>query len=136
MSSPYVDLVHKFLLAQVVSCFSWELLLQILYINFTILCWFSWGFLYFCVTVINELFWMKHFETKYHWEGFPVQNSVQRKIEACWALQKLGKIYVIRHIKKILNLLSPTWNHVKETIFQKHDITCYKFYECFDGSGE
>ncbi|KAG5544238.1 hypothetical protein RHGRI_016857 [Rhododendron griersonianum] len=63
------------------------------------------------------------FETKRQREGFPVENFVRRKIEACRALQNFGENISEQYlIGKIVDLLSPSWMHVKRTIFQRHVI--------------
>ncbi|KAH7856510.1 hypothetical protein Vadar_002286 [Vaccinium darrowii] len=72
---------------------------------------------------LNMLNDIRDFETKRHREGFPVENFVQQKIEACRALQKLGENYTEQYLMtKIVELLSPSWNHVKYTIFENRVI--------------
>ncbi|CAL5373733.1 unnamed protein product [Camellia sinensis] len=66
---------------------------------------------------------INEFETVPHKEGLPVENFVDWKIKICRAMQKLGKkISEKKLVETILDLLPSSWNEVKETIFQKHEI--------------
>ncbi|KAG5562076.1 hypothetical protein RHGRI_004951 [Rhododendron griersonianum] len=70
--------------------------------------------------MLNEVY---DFESRRHREGKPVESFVRQKIEACRALQNLGENISEQYlIGKIVDLLSPSWMHVKRTIFQRHVI--------------
>ncbi|KAG5552782.1 hypothetical protein RHGRI_010771 [Rhododendron griersonianum] len=63
------------------------------------------------------------FESKRQREGLPVENFVRQKIGACRALQNVGENISEQYlIGKIVDFLSPSWMHVKRTIFQRHVI--------------
>ncbi|KAH7841841.1 hypothetical protein Vadar_000987 [Vaccinium darrowii] len=72
---------------------------------------------------LNMLNGKHDFENKRHREGSLVEKIVQQKIEAYRALQKLGENYTEQYLmRKLVELLSPSWNHVKETIFENRVI--------------